>query len=116
MKRLEKGRSAFSLMELLAVVTILGTIAALVLPRVIRGSDVAKEKSCYHNRSEINITVERYYIHTGNWPASDLSDIAADTNFFPDGLPACPLSGAPYRIDGTSHRVIGHTTSGDHTP
>lgn len=107
-------RSAFSLMELLAVVTVLGIIAALVLPRVITGTDQAKEKTCLHNRTEINITVERYYLHTDSWPANDLSDIAADTEYFPDGLPTCPVSGAAYRVDATTHRVVGHTN--DHNP
>ena len=108
MSRSTNIRLAFSLMELLAVVVILGLIATLVLPRVISGTDVAKEKTCYHNRAEINITVEQYYLHTGTWPATNLSDIGADPNYFPDGLPTCPVSGAPYRIDGTTHRVVGH--------
>lgn len=103
-------------MELLAVVVVLGLIATLALPRMISSTDAAREKACYHNRGEINITVERYYLHTGNWPATNLSDIGADPNYFPDGLPTCPVSGAAYRLDGTTHRVIGHTHSGDHNP
>ena len=47
-------------MELLAVVAILGIIATLIVPRVISSGDTAKDKSCLHNRAEINITVERY--------------------------------------------------------
>ena len=109
-------RPAFSLMELLAVVIILGLLAALILPRVTSGNDVAKEKTCVHNRAEINITVEQYYLHHGAWPANDLSDIAGDASYFPDGLPACPLTGAQYRVDPATHRVIGHAGSGDHNP
>jgi general secretion pathway protein G len=106
--------AGFSLMELLAVVTILGVIAALIVPRVISGSDLAKEKGCQHNRTEINIAVEQYYIHTGAWPADNLSDIAANANYFPEGLPVCPVSGDPYQLDSTLHRVQGHTGPGAH--
>jgi general secretion pathway protein G len=109
-------RAAFSLMELLAVVVILGIIAALIVPRVSTGTDNAKVKSCLHNRTEINITVEQYYLHMGTWPANDLSDIAADPNYFPEGLPACPCTGTPYRIDPTTHRVVGHAGTSDHSP
>jgi hypothetical protein len=108
--------TAFSLMELIAVVTILGVVAALVLPRVISGTDVAKEKACFHNRAEIGITVERFYMHTGAWPANDLSDIGTNGEYFPDGLPACPVSGHAYRLDPVTHRVVGHGSSGDHAP
>ena len=96
-------------MELLAVVTILGVIAAIIVPRVIGGTDKAKEKTCYHNCAEINIADEQYYHHTGSWPANDLSDIGADSDYFPDGAPMCPVSGNAYQIDGATHRVIGHT-------
>jgi hypothetical protein len=65
---------------------------------------------------EIDITVERYYMHTGGWPADNLSDIGADANYFPDGLPACPVSGDTYRLDPTTHRVIGHSGPGEHNP
>jgi general secretion pathway protein G len=116
MTRKLKVRSAFSLMELLAVVTILGVIASLVLPRVIGGSYLAKEKACLHNRAEINIAVEQFYIHNGVWPANDLSDIAADADYFPEGAPACPVSGNAYQLNGATHRVTGHTGSGDHSP
>jgi type II secretory pathway pseudopilin PulG len=103
-------------MELIAVVTILGVIAALIVPRINQGTDRAKEESCLHNRAEINITVERYYLHNDSWPANDLSDIGADLDYFPDGLPACPVSGAAYRLDPATHRVVGHAGAGDHTP
>ena len=101
-------------MELLAVVTILGILAAMILSRVVVSTDEAKEKTCLHNRTELNISVERYYIHNGVWPANDLSDIASDAAYFPDGLPVCPVSGNAYQIDGTSHRIIGHSGPGTH--
>lgn len=110
------SRAAFSLMELIAVVAILGILAALIVPRVVGGSDLAKDKTCFHNRAEINITVEQFYLHNGVWPANNLSDISADPNYFPDGPPICPVSGQPYRLDPTTHRVVGHETSSDHTP
>lgn len=100
-----KRRRGFSLMELLAVVTILGIIAAIVVPRVSVSSATAREKVHEHNVATINSAVERYYIETGDWPA-DLAEIAADTNYFPDGIPVNPVSGDPYTLDATTHRVV----------
>lgn len=110
----------FSLLELLAVVLILGVIAAMVLPRVVNTSSVAEEKSCFHNRAAINSMVEQYYVNTGTFPANNLSDIGADLDYFPQGIPVCPVSGDAYRLDPTTHRVVGHTGGGKgptgHTP
>lgn len=98
-------RAAFSLMELLAVVTILGIIAAIIVPRVAVSSDTAKTKVNSHNKATINAAVERWYIEKGAWPANNLSDIGADTNYFPDGLPTNPTNSTAYSLNATTHRV-----------
>jgi general secretion pathway protein G len=106
MKRFRTSKaSGFSLLELLAVVTILGIIAAIIVPRVTVSSDTAKQRVRDHHKATINSAVERYYVETGGWPANDLSDIGADVDYFPDGLPANPVSGAAYTLNATTHRV-----------
>jgi len=100
-----KKRTGFSLIELLAVVTILGIIAAIIVPRVSVSSDTAKTQVNAHNKATINSAVERYYIDTGGWPAHDLSDIGADTDYFPDGIPTNPVDGSAYTLNATTHRV-----------
>src|SRR6476646_2254432 len=103
MTRSDSKRSGFSLMELLAVVTILGIIAAIIVPRVAVSSDTAKQKTSAHNKAEINAAVERWYVEKGAWPANNLSDIGADGNYFPDGLPTNPVDGSAYTLNATSH-------------
>src|SRR5215204_4988117 len=105
MTRSRNKRSAFSLMELLAVVTILGIIAAIIVPRVTVSSDTAKAKVNAHNKATINSTVERWYVEKGTWPAVNLSDIGADVNYFPDGVPTNPVNNAAYTLNATTHRV-----------
>ena len=100
-----KKRSGFSLLELLAVVTILGIIAAIIIPRVTVSSATAKEKVRDHHKATINAAVERYYIDNNAWPALDLNDIANDTNYFPDGIPSDPVSGNAYTLNANTHRV-----------
>ena len=100
-----QSRAGFSLMELLAVVTILGIIAAIIVPRVAISSDTAKAKVNSHNKATINAAVERWYIEKGTWPANNLSDIGADTSYFPEGVPVNPTNNAAYSLNATTHRV-----------
>src|SRR5215210_9164117 len=99
-----RKRAGFSLMELLAVVTILGIIAAIIVPRVAVSSDTAKAKVNLHNKATINAAVERWYVEKSAWPANNLSDIGADANYFPDGLPTNPVDGSAYTLNATTHR------------
>jgi prepilin-type N-terminal cleavage/methylation domain-containing protein len=99
-----KNRRGFSLLELLAVVTILGIIAVVVIPRISVSSSTAKANANNQNKAEINAAVERWYFNNGTWPASNLSDIGADTNYFPNGVPTNPVDGSAYTLSATTHR------------
>ncbi|MCE9529151.1 MAG: type II secretion system GspH family protein [Planctomycetales bacterium] len=99
------NRRGFSLLELLAVVTILGIIAVVVVPRISVSSNLAKQKADAQNKAAIDLAVERWYFENGTWPADDLSDIGADQVYFPSGLPNNPTNGASYSLNPTTHRV-----------
>ncbi|MDX1962083.1 MAG: type II secretion system protein [Pirellulales bacterium] len=101
----KRNRKGFSLLELLAVITILGIIAVVVVPRISTSSARAKSEADKQNRSEINSAVERWYFEKGTWPANNLSDIGADINYFPSGIPTNPVNGKAYTLDGTTRRV-----------
>jgi prepilin-type N-terminal cleavage/methylation domain-containing protein len=98
-------KRGFSLLELLAVVTILGVIAAIIVPRVTVSSTASKQKVRDHHKATINAAVERYYIDNETWPANDLSDIGANVNYFPSGVPTNPIDGSAYTLNATTHRV-----------
>ena len=98
-------RRGFSLLELLAVVTILGIIAVVVIPRISVSSAKAKTEANKQNKSEVNSAVERWYFEKGAYPADDLSDIGADTAYFPNGIPTNPVDGTSYSLNSSTHRV-----------
>jgi type II secretory pathway pseudopilin PulG len=106
---LHTRRVAFSLLELIAVVIIIGIIATLILPRASAARNEAAEKACYHDRMLINSAIERYAVTNGADPA-DLSVLANDVNYFPEGIPVCPVSGHAYTMDAGTHRVLQHAS------
>jgi len=109
MRTLRRKKSAFTLVEILAVVVILGILAAVVVPRVLVSSADAKTNACYQNKASINTAVEKWYFDKGSWPLDTLADIGADPDFFPDGIPVCPVDGiTAYALDPVTHRVTGH--------
>jgi type II secretory pathway pseudopilin PulG len=97
------------------VVVLIAIVATVVMTRISNSSDTAKCRTCQHNRAELNAAIERYGVEQGSYPAN-LSDLNVPT-YFPAGIPTCPVSGAAYSMNTTTHRVDGHTSStvpGDH--
>ncbi len=100
-------RCGFSLLELMAVVTILGIIVSIVLTRIVNSTDAAKEKTCINNVSQINSALERFAVTSGNF-ATAMTDV--DTiDYFPGGIPTCAVDDSAYTLNTTTHRVEGHT-------
>ena len=95
-------------MELMAVLSIVALLAALVLPRLGDSSESAKRTSCHVHRAEVELQARLWLKSNGSWPAGNLSDIGADLGYFPEGVPTCPLTGATYTIDTSTGEVIGH--------
>lgn len=98
-----KPRRGFSLLEMLAVVTILGVLAAVVIPRISSSGVAAKRKMCTHHVSEVNKALERFFLEKGKKAklVSELNEI----DYFPDAIPTCPLTGDGYLIDENTDRV-----------
>jgi prepilin-type N-terminal cleavage/methylation domain-containing protein len=102
-----RARRAFSLLELLAVVTLMGILAAIIIPRIGGSTLRAKIHACHQYRAEINAAAERYYFDHGS-PPSRLSDLELNQEYFPDKAPYCPVTKEAYTLDATTGRVVGH--------
>lgn len=109
LNKIRQRKSGFTLIEILAVVMILGILASVVVPRVLASSATAKINACYQNKAVINTAVEKWYFDSGTWPLAALTDIGADNNYFPDGIPACPVDSTAYALDAVTFRITGHT-------
>lgn len=99
-----------SIGEVLLVVLLISILAIIMIPRFLNVSQDAKWESCRTNVANINALVQLYYIKEGTWPSTDLSDISADSDYFPEKTaPECPVTpGAAYGLVTAIHRVTGH--------
>src|SRR4051812_14617593 len=102
-------RQAFSLTELMAVMAILGVLAVLIVPRVAGHQATSNKAACYAIQGEIELQVKLWKRANAAYPAANLSDIGANTTYFPSGVPVCPVDGTAYTINTTTGLVNGHT-------
>ena len=69
-KKQNSDQRGFTLVELLLVLVILALIAGLVLPGIIGKAESAKAKASSSQISRISMSVESFYLDTGNTPSS----------------------------------------------
>ena len=98
---------AFTLIELMIVVLILGALAFVAIPRIGLSTTAANRSACNANIAILNKQIELYKARTGSWP-QNYTKISTDTDYFPDGPPECPF-GTKYKLDAGSHRMIPHS-------
>ncbi|NNJ26265.1 type II secretion system protein [Alienimonas chondri] len=72
-------RAGFSLLELIAVVTILGIIAAVVIPRITSSATTAGQQADQQSAAEMRSALERYRFDTGAYPTGTDAAAAATT-------------------------------------
>ena len=100
------ARRAFSLLEMLAVVTIMAIIASIILPRVAFHAFSAKQQACLQYRSSLNSAIEKY-MFDHDAPPAQLSDLESG-GYFPEAIPLCPTDHTSYTIDPVTNRISGH--------
>jgi hypothetical protein len=103
--RLLRYNRGFAVREVTVVVLLLAAIGGTLLGRITGLRAEVAATACHQNATEINIAIDRWRVEKGRWPAQDLSDIASDPSYFPDGIPRCPVTGEEYKMDPQTHRV-----------
>ena len=104
-----RNKLGFSLIELLAVVTILGIVAAIVVPRISGYGMQAKQHMCDQFKSDLNSALERYLFDHGKFP-STLDDLRK-ADYYPEAIPTCPVDNSDYEFDAKTGRITGHVHS-----
>ncbi|MDM4016626.1 competence type IV pilus major pilin ComGC [Roseiconus lacunae] len=102
------GRRGVSYLEVLACVTIIGVISLVIVPRLGRGKEKAMSAACQLNVEMIEVQATLFHRRTGRWPNRRLTDLEANADYFPEGIPVCPVDQSAYTFDTGAGRVNGH--------
>jgi len=108
-----KTRKGFNVLEIVLVLAILAVVVVIVVPRIQRANFLSRQNACFSNVKRTDKQVELWQSMRGSLP-TNITQIAADPGFFPEGIPLCPVSDQAYFLDA-DFRVGGHL-DGNHTP
>ena len=99
-------KTAFTLIEILIVVILLGILASIVVPQFASATDDARISACRTNVQTINTATALYRLRESAEPADIAALVATSPNNDEKAyLPAAPICGN--QADGTNTYVIG---------
>jgi hypothetical protein len=78
--------------ELLIIVMVLVTLAAISMPRMSHSATLSKEMQCKSNIELLQSGVDLHSSQIGAYP-DKLEKITMNRDYFPAGAPQCPLGG-----------------------
>jgi general secretion pathway protein G len=86
-----KKRKGVSLIELLIVILILASLAAIAVPRIIHSVQTTNDQVNEKNLDHMNMAIEQYFIRQGSYPtnAAEAQNAISTNEYFPDGMPQC---------------------------
>lgn len=77
-----RNERGFTLIELMVVVIIIGVLAAVIMPTVIKQADKAKVKRAISELKSIKTTIDSYYVENGSYPKIDeIMEVLSDAGF-----------------------------------
>ncbi|MCK4423634.1 MAG: prepilin-type N-terminal cleavage/methylation domain-containing protein [Candidatus Omnitrophica bacterium] len=105
------SKRAFTLIELLIVLSILGVLIALAVPRYANLASDKNLKVCQGNLRTLDSALAVYRVEQGDWPdANDVTKIVSGG--YLQAVPDCP-GGGSYALTSTNERtscnISGHT-------
>jgi prepilin-type N-terminal cleavage/methylation domain-containing protein len=88
---------AFTLVEIMIVVAIIGLLAAIAIPNFVKARETSQQNVCVNNLRQIDAAKDQWALEKGKPTGTEVDDAAkAEINAYLRGEPKCPVGNAPY--------------------
>jgi len=88
--------SAFTLVEIMIVVAIIGLLAAIAIPNFVRARETSQTNACVNNLRQIDAAKDQWALETGQTTGADAEANRQAINEYLRREPHCPVGNTAY--------------------
>lgn len=113
------GKAAFTLVEIMIVVAIIGLLAAIAIPNFVRARATAQQNACINNLRQIDGAIDEWALETGQSNGANVGGVAVVSAYIKlnsnNKVPSCPAGGIynTTTVGGTPQVTCSLSTQAD---
>jgi len=89
--------SAFTLVEIMIVVAIIGLLAAIAIPNFVRARTQSQTQACINNLRQIDAAIQQWALENNQGPNAEVTH--GDVVGYLKSPPRCPAGGSGFQSD-----------------
>jgi prepilin-type N-terminal cleavage/methylation domain-containing protein len=99
---------AFTLVEIMIVVAIIGLLAAIAIPNFVRARETSQTNACVNNLRQIDAAKDQWALETGKTTGADANSAQAKAavNDYLRREPRCPVGNAEYNYSTVGNPAL----------
>ena len=98
MKLKKLHRAAFTLVEIMIVVAIIGMLAAIAIPNFVKARNTAQANACISNMHQIDSAIQQWALEKGKKDLDPVVEAEIQEYIKGNVMPTCPAGKATYTV------------------
>jgi prepilin-type N-terminal cleavage/methylation domain-containing protein len=106
-------RSAFTLVEIMIVVAIIGLLATIAIPNFVKSRNTAQANACINNLKQVDGAINLWALENNKQDTDAVATTDIETYIKGNVMPTCPAGNTAYVLGGTVGSIPSVTCPND---